>query len=87
MVSEIIARLYTALALVALVLALAWARQDPLGFVFVVVLGLPWMFFLAEIVGDSKWLGSALSVLVLALNAGLLWCWAVRRARRTTSAV
>jgi hypothetical protein len=57
MVSKIIASLYTALALVALVLALAWIRQDPLGFVCVVVLGLPWIFFLGKIVGDSPWLG------------------------------
>jgi hypothetical protein len=86
MVSKIIASLYTVLALVALVLALAWVRQDALGFVFVVVLGLPWTFFLGKIVGDSPWLGPAFSVLALVLNAGLLWWWALWRARRAASA-
>ena len=53
MVSTIMAGLYTMLALVALVLALAWFRQDPLGFVFVVVLGLPWTFFLSAAVDGA----------------------------------
>jgi len=45
--------LYTVLALVALVLALAWFRQDELGFVFVVVLGLLWTFFLSAAVDGA----------------------------------
>jgi hypothetical protein len=53
MVRTIMASLYTVLALVALVLALAWFRQDPLGCVFVVVLGLAWTFFLSAAVDGA----------------------------------
>jgi hypothetical protein len=70
--------IYTVVAIAALGSGFMGLPRDPLNFIFAIGLGLPWSLLAGYVAGDAEWFGPAVIIGSLALNAGLLWGWALR---------
>lgn len=75
---RVLAATYTTIALLALVFGWPGISDDPVGLVPAVVLGMPWAL-LMQLPPEGPWPGLAVISGALALNAVLLWWWALRR--------
>ena len=76
-VKKAIAVVYSVLAVLAVLLGYFSPNQGPLNFIFVYLLGMPWVLigrFFGEI-GVAG--GYALGIGSLVLNAAILWTWAL----------
>lgn len=81
-IKKIIAVVYTVLAILAVAAGFLAPNQGPLNFIFVYLLGLPWvlvgnLFSEIGVVG-----GYALGIGSLILNAAILWWWALRKSSK-----
>ncbi len=77
---------YTLLGIAALVIGFVIPHDDPLQAVFAVMLAAPWVQLLGRLGvlgGEQVGINIALVVGSIALNAGLLWWWALTRQRRS----
>ena len=77
-IKKIIAIVYTVLAVLAVLLGFFSPNQGPLNFIFVYLLGLPWVL-IGRLFGEIGVAGGyALGIGSLVLNALILWFWALR---------
>jgi hypothetical protein len=83
-----IAAFYTLAGLAAVIIGFVIPWDDPLAAVYAMIFGVPWTFLLGTLNAYSEDSVSANTSLVtgsIALNAGLIWWWALtRRHRRPT---
>jgi hypothetical protein len=75
---------YTLVGIAALVIGFVVPWDDPLSAIYAIMLGIPWSFLfvnLADRIAESRPVGINIALLVgaIALNAGLLWWWALTR--------
>ena len=78
----VLASAYTLLGIAALVIGFVIPHDDPPAAVFAVMLGAPWVQLLGRLDpfgGEQVAINIALVVGSIALNAGLLWWWALTR--------
>jgi hypothetical protein len=81
----ILAATYTLAGTGALLIGFVIPSDDPLAPVLALVLGAPWTFVLTAVDGwhpNSLRINVLLLIGTIALNAGLLWWWALTRRRR-----
>ncbi len=81
---SMIAALYTIAGIGALVIGFVIPWDDPLAAVYPLILGAPWTFLLSAINGyaeESRAINIGLVTAAIALNAFLLWWWALTRRR------
>jgi hypothetical protein len=79
-----IATLYSLAGIGALFIGFVLPSDDPLAAVYVVLLSTPWIQLLSRLhrfAEGPAWVGIALATAAIALNAGLLWWWAMTRRR------
>lgn len=80
----VLAAAYTLAGAGALIVGFAVPRDDPLAAVYPLLLGAPWTFLLSAIDGwaeDSVAINVLLVAGCIALDAALLWIWALTRRR------
>ncbi len=75
---------YTLLGIAALVIGFVVPWDDPLSAVYAILVGLPWSLLfvnLADRIAESRSVGINIALVTgaIALNAGLLWWWALTR--------
>ena len=80
----IVASVYSVLGIAALVIGFVVPWDDPLSAVYAILLGIPWTYLfvsLADRVAENRsvYVNIALVTSAIALNAGLLWWWALTR--------
>lgn len=83
-----VAAAYTVAGIGALVIGFVIPWDDPLAPVYALLLGAPWTFLLSALDGyaeHSVVLNALLLTLAIALNAALLWWWALTRQRSARS--
>jgi hypothetical protein len=81
---SIVAAAYTLAGVGALIIGFVIPWDDPLAPVYALLLGAPWTFLISAIGGyadDAPVLNALLVVAAIALNAALLWWWALSRRR------
>ena len=80
----VIAAAYTLAGIGALIIGFVIPWDDPLAPVYALMLGAPWTFLLSIVGGyaeDSIAINIILLAVAIALNAALLWWWALTRRR------
>lgn len=79
-----VAAVYTLAGAGALIIGFVIPWDDPLAPVYALLLGAPWTFLLSAMdayAEDSVLLNALLLAAAIALNAALLWWWALTRHR------
>ena len=79
-----VATLYTLAGIGALLVGFVLPAEGPLAAIYAVLLGAPWVQLFGRLdlfTGESTALNIALVTASVALNAGLLWWWALTRRR------
>jgi len=79
-----IASIYSLIGVAALVIGFVIPWDDPLSAVYAILVGIPWSYVfasLADRVAEDRSVGINIALLTgaIALNAGLLWWWALTR--------
>ena len=80
----VIAAAYTLAGIGALIIGFVIPWDDPLAPAYALMLGAPWTFLLSLLGGyaeDSIAINIILLAVAIALNAALLWWWALTRRR------
>lgn len=78
---RVLAGMYTLAGIGALIIGFVLPWDDPLAAAYPLLLGAPWTFLLSELDGyaDSMFTNIILVTGAIALNAVLLWWWALTR--------
>jgi hypothetical protein len=82
----IVASAYTLIGIAALVIGFVIPWDDPLSAVYAILVGIPWTYVfvsVADRVAEDRSVGINIALVTgaIALNAGLLWWWALTRKR------
>jgi hypothetical protein len=78
-----VAGAYSAVGVLVLLAAFVLPSDGPLAAAPAIMVGLPWSLILGQLDlgADNLAVGTALVVLAIGINAGLLWWWALSRKR------